>query len=131
MTRLRKMMLEELERRNYFGATTRCTSAQSKISQTFQSVLQIFRSGTIREYQAELFKQRKLSPVVTHDCTLRFFSSKLSESLSIAETPYPKKSVRLPSTSARKKSRDCIDAARPLISHSVDDALPTEYDALE
>src|SRR5712671_956158 len=41
MARLRKMMLEELERRNYSEATTRCTSAQSKISQDDSSVLQM------------------------------------------------------------------------------------------
>ena len=41
MTRLRKMMLEELERRNYSARTARFH---------------------IREYQAHLFSKRKLSP---------------------------------------------------------------------
>jgi integrase/recombinase XerD len=49
----------------------------------------------IREYQAELFKKRKLSP----------------GTVTVAETPYPKKAFHLPSILSREEVRRLIDAA--------------------
>jgi site-specific recombinase XerD len=60
----------------------------------------------IREYQAELFKKRKLSPgtVTQRLAALRFFYVKtLKKTWSIAETPYPKRAFHLPSILSREK----------------------------
>jgi integrase/recombinase XerD len=97
MTRLRKMMLEELERRNYSEATTRCyIRTVENFSRRFKCSPDGLGPEHIREYQAELFKKRKLSPgtVTQRLAALRFFYIKtLKKTWSIAETPYPKKSI--------------------------------------
>src|SRR6266704_6703703 len=99
MTRLRKMMLEELERRNYSEATTRCyIRAVEDFSKRFKRSPDCLGPEHIREYQAELFKKRKLSPgtVTQRLAALRFFYIKtLKKTWSIAETPYPKRAFHL------------------------------------
>jgi integrase/recombinase XerD len=101
MTRLRKMMLEELERRNYSEATTRCyIRTVEDFSRRFKRSPDCLGPEHIREYQAELFKKRKLSPgtVTQRLAALGFFYVKtLKKAWSIAETPYPKKGFYLPS----------------------------------
>ena len=76
MTRLRKMMLEELQRRNFSEDTIR------HYIHTVEDFARHFnrppdRSGLrhIREYQAQLFQKRKLSPgtVANRLAALRFF----------------------------------------------------------
>jgi len=97
MTRLRKMMLEELERRNYSEATTRCyIRTVEDFSRRFKRSPDGLGPEHIREYQAELFKKHKLSPgtVTQRLAALRFFYIKtLKKTWSIAETPYPKKAL--------------------------------------
>jgi integrase/recombinase XerD len=67
MTRLRKMMLEELERRNYSEATTRCyLRTVEDFSKRFKCSPDDLSPEHIREYQAELFKKHKLSPGTVH-----------------------------------------------------------------
>jgi integrase/recombinase XerD len=68
----------------------------------------------IREYQAELFKKRKLSPgtVTQRLAAPRFFYVKtLKKTWSIAETPYPKKAFHLPAILSREEVARLIDAA--------------------
>jgi integrase/recombinase XerD len=70
----------------------------------------------IREYQAELFQKRKLSPgsVTRYLAALRFFYTKtLKKAWSIAETPYPKRAFHLPSILSQEEVTRLIDAARP------------------
>src|SRR5882724_5691261 len=115
MTRLRKMMLEELERRNYSEATTRCyIRTVEDFSRRFKRSPDGLGPEHIREYQAELFKKRKLSPgtVTQRLAALRFFYIKtLKKTWSIAETPYPKKAFHLPSILSREEVARLIDAA--------------------
>jgi site-specific recombinase XerD len=69
----------------------------------------------IREYQAELFQKRKLSAgtVANRLAALRFFYIKtLKKAWSVAETPYPKKSHRLPAILSQEEVARLIDAAR-------------------
>jgi integrase/recombinase XerD len=69
----------------------------------------------IREYQAELFQKRKLSPgsVTQHLAALRFFYTKtLKKAWSITETPYPKRAFHLPSILCQEEVTRLIDAAR-------------------
>jgi site-specific recombinase XerD len=69
----------------------------------------------IREFQAELFQKRKLSPnsVTRHLAALRFFYIKtLKRAWSIAETPYPKWVFHLPTILSQEEVAQLIDAAR-------------------
>ena len=62
MTHLRKMMLEELQRRNYSENTTRCyIRAVEDFARRFNCSPDRLGPRHIREYQAELFQKRKLS----------------------------------------------------------------------
>ena len=63
MTHLRKMMLEELQRRNYSQHTTRCyIRTVEDFARRFNRSPDRLGPRHIREYQAELFQKRKLSP---------------------------------------------------------------------
>jgi len=116
MTHLRKMMLEELQRRNYAEATTRCyIRIVEDFSRRFNRPPDRLGPGHIREYQAELFKKRKLSPGAVTQClaALRFFYVKtLKRAWSIAETPYPKRVFHLPTILSQEEVAQLIDAAR-------------------
>ena len=115
MTRLRKMMLDELQRRNFSEDTIR------HYIRTVEDFARHFnrppdRLGTrhIREYQAQLFQKRKLSSgsVTNHLAALRFFYIKtLKKAWSVAETPYPKKNYRLPTILSQEEVARLIDAA--------------------
>jgi len=115
VTHLRKMMLEELQRRNYSEATTRCyIRSVEDFSRRFKCSPDRLGSEHIREYQAELFQKRKLSPstVTQRLAALRFFYIKtLKKAWSIADTPYPKKVFHLPTILSQKEVARLIDAA--------------------
>jgi len=117
MTRLRKMMLEELQRRNFAESTTEAyIRAVKEFSQYFNSSPDRLGPRHIREYQASLFQKRKFSPntVAQHLAALRFFYVKtLKKAWSIAETPYPKRAVRLPTILSQEEVTRLIDAAHP------------------
>jgi integrase/recombinase XerD len=76
VTRLRKMMLEDLQRRDYSQDTIRCyIHAVEEFSRRFNCPPDCLGPQHIREYQAELLHERKLSPgtVTTRLAALRFF----------------------------------------------------------
>lgn len=108
-------MLEELQRRNYSEATTRCyIRTVEDFSRHFNRPPDRLGPGHIREYQAELFQKRKLSPgtVTQRLAALRFFYIKtLKKAWSVAETPYPKKVLRLPTILSQEEVALLIDAA--------------------
>ena len=115
MTRLRKMMLEELQRRNYAQETTRSyIRTVEDFSRHFHCSPDRLGPRHIREYQAELFEKRKLSAgsVAVRLAALRFFYCKtLNRAWSIAETPYPKKDHRLPTILSQEEVAQLIQAA--------------------
>ena len=115
MTHLRRIMLEELQRRNYSEATTRYYIRKVEaFARYFQCSPDRLGPQHIREYQAHLFAKRKLSPgtVTTHLCALRFFYIQtLKKPWSIADTPYPKKAHRLPTILSQEEVAQLIDAA--------------------
>ena len=115
MTHLRKMMLEELQRRHYSENTTRCyIRTVEDFARRFHCSPDRLGPRHIREYQAELFYKRKLSPgtVTQRLAALRFFYVKtLKKSWSIAETPYPKKAFHLPLILSQEEVARLIDAA--------------------
>jgi site-specific recombinase XerD len=110
------MMLEELQRRNYSENTTRYyIRAVEEFSRRFHRPPDRLGPQHIREYQAELFQKRKLSPgtVGNHLAALRFFYVKtLRKAWSIAETPYPKRALHFPTILSQEEVTRLIDAAR-------------------
>jgi integrase/recombinase XerD len=116
VTHLRKMMLEELQRRNYSENTTRCyLHTVEDFARRFRCSPDRLGPEHIREYQAELFKKWKLSPntVTQRLAALRFFYIKtLKKAWSIAETPYPKQVFHLPTILSQEEVARLIDAAR-------------------
>jgi integrase/recombinase XerD len=115
MTRLRQMMLEELERRNYSRDTTRCyLRAVSDFAHYFSRPPDQLGPEHIRRYQAHLFRQRRLSPssITQQLAALRFFYVKtLKKSWSVAETPYPKQGLRLPTILSQEEVGQLINSA--------------------
>ena len=115
MTQLRKMMLEELQRRNYSQHTTRqYIRTVEDFSRRFNCSPDRLGPRHIREYQAELFEKRKLSPssVAVRLAALRFFYCKtLKRAWSIADTPYPKGAHRLPAILSQEEVAQLIQAA--------------------
>ncbi len=115
MTRLRQMMLEELERRNYSPTTTECyLRAVEDFARYFHCPPDRLGPQHIREYQAYLFRQRKLDPNTVNQrlAALRFFFIKtLKKPWSVAETPYPKRVQRLPTVLSQEEVAQLIDAA--------------------
>ena len=115
MTRLRKMMLEELQRRNFSQHTIRYyIHTVEDFARHFNRAPDRLGLRHIREYQAQLFQKRELSPgtVANRLAALRFFYIKtLKKAWSVAETPYPKKSHRLPAILSQEEVARLIDAA--------------------
>ena len=115
MTHLRKMMLEELERRNYAQTTINC------YIQTVEDFARYFRRPPdqlapehIRKYQAFLFRERKLaaSSVTQRLAALRFFYTRtIKKPCSVADTPYPKKTRHLPSILSPEEVALLIDSS--------------------
>ena len=117
MTHLRKMMLEELQRRNYAETTINSyLRTVEEFSRRFNCSPDRLGPRHIREYQAELFQKRKFSPntVTQRLAALRFFYTKtLKKVWSIEETPYPKKTLHMPTILSQEEVARLIDAARP------------------
>jgi integrase/recombinase XerD len=115
VTRLRKMMLEELQRLNYSDETIRSyIHTVEDFARRFNYPPDRLGPRHIREYQAELFRKRKLSSgtVAIRLAALRFFYTKtLRRAWSVAETPYPKKDHRLPAILSQEEVAQLIQAA--------------------
>ena len=76
MTRSRKMMLEELQRRNYSQITTRnYLQVVADFAKYFGKSPDKLGPNELRTYQAYLLRERKLTPgtVVNRVAALRFF----------------------------------------------------------
>ena len=115
MTRLREMMLEELDRRNYAQGTTRCyLRTVADFARYFHRPPDQLGPEHIRQYQAYLFRQRKLSPnsVIQRLAALRFFFIRtLRKPWSVIETPYPKKALHLPTVLSLEAVSQLINSA--------------------
>jgi len=109
------MMLEELERRNYAQSTRRAyLRTIEDLARYFKRPPDQLGPEHIREYQAYLFRERKLSPNTVNQRTgaLRFFFIVvLKKPWSIAETPYPRRNFRLPKILSQEQVANLIDSA--------------------
>jgi integrase/recombinase XerD len=123
VTHLRRIMLEELQRRHYSEATARrYIRTVEAFAQRFQCRPDRLGTEHIRKYQAELFEKRKLSPgtVTNRLVALRFFYIQtLKKPWSIADTPYPKKAHRLPTILSQEEVAQLINAARTPFHHTL------------
>lgn len=115
MTRLRRLMLDELERRNYAQGTRRAyLRAVEQFARYFHRSPEQLGPAHILEYQAHLFRTRKLSSsaVTQQNAALRFlYVQVLKRPWTIADTPYPKKPHRLPAVLSREEVARLIEAA--------------------
>ncbi len=115
MTQLRKIMLEELERRNYSRSTVRTYVRTIRdLARYFNRPPDQLGPDQLREYQAYLFRERKLAANTVNQRTaaLRFFFvATLKKPWTIAETPYPRKTFRLPKILSVEQVSKLIDAA--------------------
>jgi integrase/recombinase XerD len=116
VTHLRKLLLEELQRRNYSHETIRSyVHAVEDFARRFNCPPDRLGPQHIRQYQAELFQKRNLSSgtVGIRLAALRFFYTKtLRRNWSIADTPYPKRTHRLPTILSQEEVAQLIDAGR-------------------
>jgi len=109
------MMLEELERRNYSQSTVRSyIMTIEDLARYFSRSPDTLGPEQIREYQAYLFRERKLcaNTVNQRVGALRFFFIKtLKKTWSVEETPYPKQVIHLPKILSPADVARLIDAA--------------------
>jgi integrase/recombinase XerD len=115
VTHLKKLMLEELERRNYAASTIHAyLRAVDEYARYFNRPPDQLGPDHIRQYQAYLFRERKFQPntVIQHLGGIRFFYIRtLKQSWSADLTPYPKKVLHLPSILSREEVNSLIEAA--------------------
>lgn len=115
MTHLRKLMLEELGRRNFAETTKQCyLQAVEEFASYFHCPPDQLGREHIREFQAHLFTERRLAPNTVNQrlAALRFFFVKtLKRNWNAAETPYPRKVVHLPIVLSREEVARLIDSA--------------------
>jgi integrase/recombinase XerD len=123
VTQLRKMMLEELQRRNYSDSTARgYVSAVADFAHHFGKSPDQLGPDDLRSYQAYLLKKRKLTvaTVIGRVAALRFFFVRtLKRHEFRQELPYPKKQRRLPTVLSLEEVGRLIDAAGNLQQRAI------------
>ena len=123
MTHLRKMMLEELERRNYTAATIRhYLRFVEEFAQHFGRSPDKLGPDHLRSYQVYLLKERKLCPgsVEHHVAALRFFFIRTLHRHQFREfLPYPKVRRKLPNILSREEVARLIDASSSLFERTL------------
>lgn len=115
MTQLRRLMLDELERRNYSENTAHAyIRAVEDLARYFKQRPDLLGPEHIREYQAHLFRDRKLAAntVAQRVAALRFFYIRtLGQEWNLDRVPYPKRPRRLPNILSRQEVARLIEAA--------------------
>lgn len=123
MTHLRRVMLEELQRRNYAKTTVEYyIRAVEQFAKHFNRPPDQLNQDHLRTYQAYLLRERKLEPrtVKLHVSALRFFFVKtLKRRYLLDDTPYPKVPRRLPTILTVQEVQRLIDAARTLTDRTM------------
>lgn len=123
MTHLRKMMLEELQRRNYSDITTRkYLQVVTAFARHFGKSPDQLGPNELRSYQAYLLKERKVTPGTAVNCVaaLRFFFIKTLKRPQFREfLPYPKDRRRLPTVLSREEVSRLINAAGTLFRRTL------------
>jgi integrase/recombinase XerD len=123
MTGLRKMMLEELQRRNYSEITTRkYLQYVTAFARHFGKSPDQLGPNELRSYQAYLLQERKVTPGTAVNCVaaLRFFFIKTLKRHQFREfLPYPKDRRRLPTVLSPEEVSRLINAAGTLFRRTL------------
>lgn len=130
MTRLRQLMLEELQRRNYSKATARIyVRSVKEFAEFFGRSPARLGPEHIRQYQVHLLKNRKLSPntVAQRAAALRFLYVKTLRRRYLPEhIPYPKIPLKLPTVLSKEEVQRMIECTTNLMHRAM---LLTLYSA--
>ena len=123
MTHLRKIMLEELQRRNYSAITTRnYLRVVTDFAKHFGKSPDKLGLNELRTYQAYLLRERKLTPgtVINQVAALRFFFVKTLKRHQFRDfLPYPQDGRRLPTVLSREEVSRLINAAGTLFRRTL------------
>lgn len=123
MTRLRKLMLDELQRRNYAQNTLRSyIKAVEDFARYLGKPPERLGPEHIREYQVHLFHDRKLaaSTVEGRAAALRFlFVKTLRRPYLPDQIPFPKRARRLPTVLSPDEVALLIDSAKNLMHRAI------------
>ena len=118
MTRLKKMMLEELQRRNYAQSTVKgYLRIVREFAEYFHQPPDKLGPDHLRQYQAHLFQDRKLDAdtVQQYVAALRFFFVKtLKRFYLVEDIPMPKRHRKLPEVLSPDEVAKLIDSASNL-----------------
>ena len=118
MTHLRRIMLGELQRRNYADSTARYyVRAVEQFARHFGKSPDKLGLEHLRTYQAYLLKQRKLAvgTVVSQVAALRFFFVRTLKRHEFHEfLPYPRERQRLPRILSKEKVARLINSSGKL-----------------
>jgi site-specific recombinase XerD len=123
MTHLRKMMLDELQRRNYAKTTA---EAYIRALRDFAAYYRLppdkLGPEQIRQYQLHLMREKGLSPktVKQHMAAMKFFYiHTLRRSFHWDQLPYPKTTDRLPIILSLEEVKKMIDATSSLFHRAI------------
>jgi integrase/recombinase XerD len=123
VTHLRRVMLEELQRRNYANTTVEYyIRAVERFAKHFHRPPDQLNRDHLREYQAYLLRERKLEPrtVKLHVSALRFFFVKtLKRPYLLDDIQYPKVPRRFPTILTVEEVTRLIDGARTLTDRTM------------
>ena len=123
MTKLRKRMLEELQRRNYSPNTIRpYLYAVEEFARYFGKSPDKLSQEQLRQYQLHLLHELKLSigTIVGRIAALRFFFVKvLRRPYRQIDLVYPKRPERLPTALSQEEVERLIDSANNLLDYTM------------
>jgi integrase/recombinase XerD len=123
VTRIRKMMLDELQRRNYAQSTVRSyIKAIEDFARYFGKSPERLGPEHMRQYQAHLFRDRKLGAgtVEGRAAALRFlFIKTLHRPYLPDQIPFPKRGRRLPTVLSPEEVALLIDSAKNLMHRAI------------
>ena len=123
MTRLRKLMLDELQRRNYAKSTVRSyIHAIQDFAKYFGRSPERLGPEHIRQYQVHLFQDCKLSPgtIQSRTAALRFlFVKTLRRPYLPDDIPVPKRQRRMPTVLSPDEVEQLIGSARNLMHRTM------------
>jgi integrase/recombinase XerD len=123
VTQLRKMMLEELQRRNYSNDTIRHhLRAVEEFANYYKKAPDKLGLNELRSYQAYLLKERNLAvgTVVNHVAALRFFFVRTLKRPEFRDfLPYPREEERLPTILSLDEVARLINASGNLFRRAL------------